>query len=184
MSHKQALEKLWTEILEVAKDKKYEVQFLNDVYEINLEKFSVLSYSCNALAPEEISILILSYLLKKLKNQIPVPTNQYISFNEIPDGKFLYQRFKERAIAPLLRKYGTTPEFIFEAAKRLNGEKSNLSEYAVEIKIFDDVKIIFILYPGDDELPTEGVFLFDKNIRNIFTVEEIEVLCIEIAKFL
>lgn len=184
MSYKIALYNLWTELLETTKDKKYEVNFLNDTYEIDIDKQLILSYSCNTSAPEDISILLLSYLLKKLKNEIPQQESELITFNQLPDGKFLYSRFKERAILPLIRKYSSKPEYIFDIINRFKARRSNIAEYAVELDVFDEIKITIVLYPGDEEVPSEANFLFDRGISKIFTVEEIEVLCIEIAKLL
>ncbi|MCX7910833.1 MAG: DUF3786 domain-containing protein [Endomicrobia bacterium] len=184
MTHQAALISLWSKLKEVADKEKYEINFLNDTYEINLTTENVLSYSCNAPTPEEITILLLSYLIKKLKNEIPKLENELVTFNEIPDGKFLYQRFKERAVYPLLRKYGDNPQYLFDSLKRFKGKKSDIAEYAVEIQVFDEVKIIFVLYPKDEEFQADGNFLFDKSISKIFTTEEIEVLCIEIGKLL
>ncbi|MEN3014081.1 MAG: DUF3786 domain-containing protein [Endomicrobiia bacterium] len=184
MSHEVALANLWLKLEEVSLQEKYDLNFLNDTYEINITNKTVLSYSCNSEPPEEISILLLGYLIKKLKNEIPKPENELITFNEIPDGKFLYERFKERAVKPLLRKYGNNPEFIFESLNRFKAKKSDISKYAVEIQVFDEVKIIFVLYPEDEEFSSDGNFLFDRSISKIFTTEEIEVLCIEIAKLL
>lgn len=184
MKYEVALKNLWTKLSEIAQDKKYEINFLNDMYEIDIDQHLVLSYSCNSPAPDDISILLLSYIIKKLKNEIPPQENELITFNQLPDGKFLYQRFKERAVLPLIRKYASKPDYIFEVINRFKSRKSNISGYAVELDIFDEIKIIFIFYPGDEELPPDANFLFDKSISKIFTAEEIEVLCIEIAKLL
>ena len=67
MGYAQALEKAWMEVSDLAKERNFSVRLLSDSYEVDLNDKAVRSLSCNIPAKEHISIIILHYLIQKLK---------------------------------------------------------------------------------------------------------------------
>ena len=49
------------------------------------------------------------------------------------------------------------------------------------MKVFPRIDIIFIIWEGDDEFPSEGNVVFDSNISDYITSEDVAVLCNMVA---
>lgn len=175
MKHEAALSKAWLELKNLKKDRNFSVRFLSDEYTIDLKERRVLSLSCNAPAQGHISILILHYLLQKLK-ELPQINGEWISFKQLDGGLAYYPAFKKRAIDPIVRKYGANPESLFELTERFNAKKIQLADVGVAIEVFDRVPVLITLWKGDEEFGPEANILFDKNIKDIFCTEDIVVL--------
>lgn len=103
MSYKQALEKVCGELSNLAEERNPSVKLLADKYDVDLQKRSVFSTSCNAPAKDHISIIILHYLIQTLKLKIlPKATGKWISFRQLEGGEGYYPAFKKRAIDPII----------------------------------------------------------------------------------
>ena len=79
MGYDIAISKAWLEAENLAREKKYSVQFLADEYSIDFKERQVLSLSCNIPIKPYISILILHYLARKVKGLPPI-TGEWLSF--------------------------------------------------------------------------------------------------------
>lgn len=175
MEYDVALLKAWSELENVAKDKNFSVRFLSDKYEIDLKKKRVLSLSDNIKVQNYISILILHFLLQKLKG-LPLLKEEWISFKQLEGGLAYYSAFKKRAIEPIVRKYGADPGALFESTKRFGARKTRLADASIIIEVFDGVPVLITLWKGDREFGPEANILFDKSIEDIFCTEDVAVL--------
>ncbi|MFC1703760.1 DUF3786 domain-containing protein [Candidatus Omnitrophota bacterium] len=175
MAYDEALAKAWLGVEAVATDKSYSVQFLADEYSADLENHRILSLSCNVPAKDHVSILILHYLEKKLKG-LPAPAGDWISFKQLEGGQGYYSAFKKRAIDPIVRKYGSKPEAIFELVERLQAKKAQLADVSVALEAFESVPALITLSRADEEFGPEANILFDKSITDIFCTEDVAVL--------
>jgi hypothetical protein len=122
-----------------------------------------------------LKILILHYLAGRAKGS-HAPAGEWISFKEIEGGEIYYPAFREGAITPILRKYGKAPERLVDAAERLGGRRIAGGDCAIEITAFDNIRVKVIIWKGDEEFGPDAAILFDKNITDIFTMEDIVVL--------
>jgi hypothetical protein len=86
-----------------------------------------------------------------------------------------------RTYRPLLKKFGNNPESLFNAARNLGGEKADFGDLSVAIPAFPRIKIILIVWRGDDDLGPEIKIVFDQNITDYLSAEDIVVLCNLIA---
>src|SRR4030042_2610011 len=175
MGYEVAINKAREEFVKIDAPKNISVKFLGDEYTIDVEKRQVLSLSCNTAAKDFTAILILHYITSKSKG-LPQPSGEWLTFRELAGIEGYYPAFRKRAIEPIIRKYGANPEFIFEALKRLPGEKVSRGDAAVALELFRGVKALVILWKGDEEFGPEANLLFDKNITEIFCTEDIVVL--------
>jgi len=175
MKYNAALTKAWLELKSVAGDKKFSLLFLADEYEINLEKEKVLSLSADSEAPGHISVLILHFLLRKLKG-LPLIKNKWISFKDLAGGLIYYPVFKKRAIDFVVRKYGENPKALFELIGRFDAVKAEFADTSIIIEVFTGVPVLISLWRGDEEFGAEANILFDKSIENIFCTEDVVVL--------
>jgi len=175
MGYEVALLKAWLELENTTKDKALSVKFLADEYSVDLENKCVLSLSCNVPAKEYISILILHYLIKKLKG-LPPTTGDWITFRQLEGGLGYYPTFKKRVITTITRKYGSKPDELLKLTERFDAHKIQLADISIVIEVFDKVPILIELWKADDEFGPEVNVLYDKSIKNIFCTEDIVVL--------
>ena len=175
MGYEQALLKSWQDLEKVSDKKRYEVKFLSDIYEVNLESRTVFSSSRKQSAKDYVSILVAHYLKKSIAG-LPQLLNKWVSFKELPGGEAYYPVFKKRVIDGINRKYGENPEAIFKLIERFGGKKENTGDASVAINVFDNVPMLATIWKGDDEFTSEANLLFDKSIANIFGTEDIVVL--------
>ncbi|MBU1147452.1 MAG: DUF3786 domain-containing protein [Candidatus Omnitrophica bacterium] len=153
MGYKVALEKSW-EALQGSEKKN--IRFLNDEYEIDFFKKSVLSLSCNVEAKEYYKILILHYLANEHKVS-NIDNDKWISFKDLEGGKEYFSAFRKRAIEPILRKYE-------------NSSKD------ISIQVFPKIKVQVKVWAKDDEFDADCNMLFNENIKAILSTEDTAVL--------
>ena len=160
MSYQQALEKAWSDISNLTKEKRFSIRFLNDTYDVDTQNKTVLSNSCNIPAKEYTSIIILHYLAKKFKlGNLPEPSGQWIDFRQLEGGEGYYPAFKKRTIDKILKKYGSSPKDI-----------------SMVVQALEFVPMLITASKADEEFGPDANILFDKTISTIFCTEDIVVL--------
>jgi hypothetical protein len=117
--------------------------------------------------------LILHYLLGA--QDIP-PTNQPITFREIPSGEFYYQPFQKRAQVPLVQTFGSNHELFRKASQKLGGIDAEMGDISFTFRPFPIIPITLILWKEDDEFPPDGNILFDAGIKHFLSGEDIAFL--------
>ncbi len=124
---------------------------------------------------EEVSIqqqvLILHYLNGCKGSEI---TGKWIAYQEVPDGRFYLDAFLRRAKNPMVQAFGNQPEMLVELATAAYGASPfDHGDLSVVVRAFPKVPVALILWKGDDEFPPEGNILFDRNISDILSAEDI-----------
>ena len=177
MAYAQALEKAWDDVLNSAGERNFSVKLLSDVYDIDVNKKQILSESCNIPAKEHISIIILHYLIQKLKTGIvPAPGGEWIDFNQLEGGDGYYPAFKKRTIDRILKKYGKRPDGLLKAAGRFPASRVDIGDVGIVISTFENVPILITMSKGDEEFEPAANIVFDKTISQIMCTEDIIVL--------
>jgi hypothetical protein len=175
MGYEVAISKAWAELENLTQKKSHTVRFLDDEYNIDLEKKSILSLSGNVSPKTHISILLLHYLSRRLKG-LPQPTGEWISFKQLDGGQFYYSVFRKRVLEPIIRKYGENPEGLTsELTKRFKAKDVKQADASVVFDVFDGIPIFIKLWRGDEEFDPEANFLFDKSITEIFCTEDVVI---------
>ncbi|MCC4770995.1 DUF3786 domain-containing protein [Methanosarcina sp. DH2] len=176
MTYEIALNKAWGEIVALAPYQKYTVKFLTDIYEVKIIDRTVLMRSSDAPASEETSVLILRYLIGILKHGYN-QKGEWISFKELRGGPSYYPAFKKNTIKPILKSLREDPDSLIKnLTGRFGGKLVEGGDVSIELVTFPDVRVKFIFWFGDEELPPEVIILFDRELAEIFTTEEIATL--------
>lgn len=177
MTYELAQERAWNDIKELTKDNKLSARLLTDTYDVDLKNKVVFSNSCNMPAKEHVAILVLHYLIQKLKFKIlPYPTGEWMDFREFDGGDGYYPTFKKRTIDILLRKYGSNPDGLFDAGQRLGAKKASVGDAGIVVEPFDNVRILFEIFKASEEFSPTANIVFDKNTPGIFCTEDTVVL--------
>jgi len=175
MSYDIAINKAWDELAKLRPARNLSVKFLADEYTIDLETKKVLSLSCNVAAKDFTAILILHYLVQKLK-RLPSLTGVWLTFRELSGIEGYYPAFKNRAIEPIIRKYGNNPQGLLQVLDRLPGKRVMESDVSIVLEAFEGALVLIKLWRADEEFSPDANMLFDKSITKIFCTEDIVVL--------
>jgi len=97
----------------------------------------------------------------------------HISFKEVREAMLYLPKFEERAVAPLLGRFGSNPEQILEPAQQLAGQKEDLGDFSVTIPAFPRVPITLVFWKKDEEFEARLTILFDRSVLRYLPTEDI-----------
>ncbi|MBA7618814.1 hypothetical protein ES703_26146 [subsurface metagenome] len=160
--------------LEAGSKKVITIEYLNQSYQIVLPDIEISLTDSQEEVPIRDKLLILHYFIQARGTPA---TNKMVAFKELPQGANYFPTFSKRAIKPLLNHFGQEPHRLINAAEKLGGHKVDCGDVAVTINAFRRVPITIVLWRGDDEFAPEGSILFDNNITDYLSGEDIVVLC-------
>ncbi len=177
MSYQQALDKAWKDIADSSAEKRFSVKLLSDIYDIDVERKTAMSTSCNTPAKDYTTLILLHYLTQKIAfKQLPQLAGEWIDFNSLQGGEGYYPTFKKRTIDRVISKYGKSPEELLKVFQRMPAKTAEFGDVSIVIYPFVEVGILIKVSKGDDEFGPDATILFDRSISNIFCTEDIVVL--------
>jgi hypothetical protein len=175
MSYEAAINKAWQDLAGLNPPKTLSIKFLADEYAVDCQQRKILSLSCNAKALDFYAILILHYLIKKIKG-LPELTGEWLTFREFSGIEGYYDAFKKRAIEPLIKKYGGNPSGILQVLERMPAKKVEGADVAIVLEACEGVPVLIKLWRSDEEFGPDANVLFDRSVIQIFGTEDIVVL--------
>lgn len=149
------------------------VHYLNRPYLITLPGVEISLKDKDEKIPIKDRILILHYLTQATGAPF---TNKLIGYTQLQGGKFYCPAFQKRTLEPILKCFGNQPELLLDLAQRLGGIKATQGDVSVYFDAFPFVRIVIVLWRGDDEVPSGGNILFDQNIKDSLSTEDVVVL--------
>jgi hypothetical protein len=152
----------------------FSLLFLNQKMRITWPDFKVFSGKTGEEMPIQQQILLLHYLHGALSSNGAEPTGEWISFQEVPDGRFYLDAFHRRAKNPLVQAFGENPERMVKlASQAFESQPFDQGDASVLVRALPRITVALILWKGDEEFPPEGNILFDRNIIEILSAEDI-----------
>lgn len=177
MSYALAVDRAWKDLAVIAKERRFSVGMLSDIYDIDLDTKLIISASCNVPAKDYIAILLLHYLAQKLTfGKLPELSGEWIDFNQIEGGEGYYPAFRKRTIEHVISKYGSDPDRLLKAIERMPAKRADLGDVSIVVYPFKEVSILVKMSMADEEFGPDANILFDKNISGIFCMEDIVVM--------
>jgi len=152
---------------------KITIDYLNQPYHITLPDAEVLLEDSKAEVPLKDKILVLHYFTSSKGTP---PTGILINFKQLPGGVSYFPAFFQRAINPLVKHFGQKPELLIDIAAKLGGYKEDQGDVSMTVNAFDHVPITLVLWRGDEELAPNGNILFDANVSDYLSTEDVTVL--------
>jgi len=150
-------------------DSVIEVPFLKYICRILLPQWTFLEPDLSL--PEQ--VLVLHYLLHASGTPLK---GRWISFSEVPGGATYFPAFRSRSIEPFLRHFSGAGRRLIEAARALGGEEFGYGDVGVVFRAFPRVKVAFVLWEGDEEVPPNANVLFDETVSDYLSTEDISEL--------
>ena len=146
---------------------------LNQKVSITWPDFTFASEKAEEEIPIQQQVLYLHYLCGVWSSKGGRTTGEWISFQEIPDGRFYMDAFQRRAKNPMVTTFGEKPDLLVKVATELYGAVPfDQGDVSVVVRALPLVPIALILWKGDEEFPPEGNVLFDRSIIGILSAED------------
>ncbi len=120
-------------------------------------------------ASQYLAIIILHYLATA--DGTPL-TGRWVAYRHLPGGDIYLDPFKKRAVNPFLKAFGGKPEQFREAATAIGGYETSTSGIGMVIPVLPRVPICFVLWPGDEEMPSSANILFDETAPSYLPTED------------
>jgi hypothetical protein len=149
------------------------IQYLDRPYQVAISTGKISLKDKKEDVPIKDKILILHYLSQATGTPF---TNKLIAYTQLQGGKFYCPAFQKRTLEPVLKCFGNHPEKLLDVAQTLGGKKATHGDVSVYFDIFPFVRIVIVLWRGDDEVPSGGNILFDQNIKDYLSTEDVVVL--------
>jgi len=147
------------------------IEFLNRKIDISWPDFVFSESADGKEVPIQQQVLILHYL--NMANDVEL-SQEWIAYQEVPDGKFYLDAFVRRAKNPMVQGFGNNPELLVKLTAEVYGATPmEQGDSAVKIQALPLVPVALILWKGDDEFPPEGTILFDRSISQVLSAEDI-----------
>jgi hypothetical protein len=149
------------------------IDYLNQPYHISLADIRIWLENSEAEVPLKDRILILHYFIEAKGTPA---TGQLVTYKQLPGGVAYFSAFSQRAIKPFVSHFGEKPELLPEIAAKLGGYEAHRGDASVTINGFKYVPITWVLWKGDEEVAASGSVLFDSNISDYLSTEDVTVL--------
>jgi hypothetical protein len=147
------------------------LSFLGRQVSITWPDLDIVFTESGEAVPIQQEVLLLHYLNGSKGSRI---TGQWIAYQEMPDGRFYLDAFLRRAKIPMVQGFGNQPELLVKLATDAYGARPlDQGDISVVVQAFPMVPVALILWKGDEEFPPEGTILFDRNISDILSAEDI-----------
>jgi hypothetical protein len=150
------------------------IKYLNQLYHIMLPDGRILLEDGGTDAPLIDKILILHYFTGAKGTPT---TGRLIAFKQLSGGVSYFPAFSQRVIGVLVKNFGRGPELLRKAAAKLGGCEADCGDVSVTVNAFDQVPVTLVLWKGDEEVAPNGNILFDANISDYLSTEDVTVLC-------
>jgi hypothetical protein len=150
------------------------IDYLNQPYHVTLPEAEISLEDGKTEVSLKDKILILHYFT--LAKGTP-PTGILINYKQLPGGVSYFPAFSQRAINHFVKHFGQKPELLTDISAKLGGYKADQGDVSVTIDAFNHVPITFVLWRGDEEFSPSGGILFDANISDYLSTEDVSVLC-------
>ncbi len=121
-------------------------------------------------------------LLHYLQNDKPIiPTQEEITFRQLPGGQFYWQPFLSRTANPLLGRIGNDPDLLKKNLDRFDWEPISMGDLGAKVHALGKLYVTLVYHKGDDEFDPAIDLLFNSCIKDIFNAEETAVLASRIC---
>jgi hypothetical protein len=150
------------------------IDHLNQPYHIMIPGCKILLKDGGTEPPLRDRILILHYFTRAKGT---AATGRLIAFKQLSGGVSYFPAFSQRAIGPLVKNFGKSPDLLTKVAAKLGGRKAGYGDASVTINAFERVPVTLVLWRGDEDVAANANTLFDANVSDYLPTEDVTVLC-------
>jgi hypothetical protein len=127
----------------------------------------------NVLLPAIEQTLLLYYFC--CADESPI-TGNWISFSELPNGKFYTKAFQSYTGKELTRVFQDNLNLLIEAAASLGGAPGQMGDASFQIQALPKVPLLVVYWLGDEDFPSSSQILFDANANRFLPTDAYAIL--------
>ncbi len=101
---------------------------------------------------------------------------KWISFSELPDGKFYNQAFQGYTGRQLSLIYQNEQDSFNQSAKELNGHRFSLADSSFKFEALPRVSLLVVFWLGDEDFPSSFQILFDASASHYLPTDAYAIL--------
>ncbi|MDY6933522.1 MAG: DUF3786 domain-containing protein [Spirochaetota bacterium] len=116
----------------------------------------------------ELSLFLLHYLLGTTDIQL---TGEMVSGKDLKGGEMFFRGPHTLPVRKIIEKYGKDPAGLIQAGENLGGERLDLGDASIGLRIAPKIPITYILWAEDDEFSANVNILFDPTIQNFLPLD-------------
>lgn len=154
-------------------EKKLVLQYWNDQFECAIPEYNFDKSGKSQHASGFDQMMLLYYLATADGSP---ETGKFISFSELPNGRFYNQAYQSYTSQPLLKNFGESIKLFNRAAKALGGSEYPLGNSAFIFRVFARVKILCVLWLGDEDFASSYRILFDSSAPHYLPTDAYAIL--------
>jgi hypothetical protein len=101
---------------------------------------------------------------------------QWISFSELPDGRFYTQAFQGYTGNELVRVFKSSYEDFLRAAESLGGQRLTFGDASFAFSVLPRVAVLAVFWRGDEDFSASIQILFDANAGHHLSTDVCAIL--------
>lgn len=127
---------------------------------------------------QELSSSLLTLLLYYLTTSDGTQASgKWISFSELPDGRFYNQAFQGYTGAELAQSFGNDLETFLQSAENLKGKRVYLlGDAAYEFQVLPLVNLLVVTWQGDEDFRSTYQILFDAAVHHYLPTDACAII--------
>jgi hypothetical protein len=142
-------------------------------------EFDAIIEGSNGAARPADHILALHYLLC----DVPVaPTDEMISFRDLPGGQFYLEPYRSRTTKPLVEHFGNDLVALRSALDRFDWALVDLGDFGARVQAVEKIHLTLVYHQGDEDFGPEAEILFDSSVKRVFCTEDATVLATRLCR--
>ncbi len=101
---------------------------------------------------------------------------EWVSFTELPDGKFYTAAFQGYTGHQLVKTFGNDLATFRQAAEQLGGRRETLGDAAFAFRVLPRVELLAVCWLGDEDFASSYRVLFDANVNHHLPTDACAIL--------
>lgn len=118
-------------------------------------------------------IYILHYLIGA---QGTPPSGNAVLFRDMDGGMAYDSIFRARSVDRFVRAFRDREDLLTDIAGIFGGVPGEMGNVSVRLRVLPYAELVFVLWKGDDEIPSSGNIFFDDSISGILPTEDCVVM--------
>jgi len=135
------------------------------------------SYAVTRPGAGEVPSFFQSLVLTYLHTADGAPSaDRWISFRELPNGRFYHRAFQGYAPDRLTKRWGLDVDGFSEACHALGGTRLDLGDAGFGLRVLPRVELAAVYWLGDEDFPSRAAILFDANAAHYMVTDGLAIL--------
>ncbi len=144
----------------------FQITFINRVYEVDCQHHTISRLDQDGQrTPAEFleQLCILSYLIHAKNGPL---TGKLVKGEQLEAGQFFFRGHHSLPVQDLVDSFGNDAKRLLEAIDAVGGRSREYGDASLEVLLFPDTPVTFIVWGADDEFPASGSILFDETVAH------------------